>query len=242
MRIELLGAYIDALNMNETVDKLAGFVKSGRPHQVITLNPEYLYRAQGRQDLLDLVNRVDLVTADGTGIVWAAKMAGTPVPERVTGIDLMLRLCARGDYEGWRVFLLGASPGVAQEAGEKLKEQFPGLDIVGTHHGYFTDGESRRIVDLICEAKPHLLFVALGMPRQEEWIARHQPKMGVPVAMGVGGSFDVISGRKERAPLWAQRMKIEWLYRLVKEPSRFRRQLVLPKFAALVIKRYVWKA
>ncbi len=241
MRVSLLGSYIDALNMDETVDRAAEFVQSGRPHQIITLNPEYLYQAQSRRELLALANSADLVTPDGAGIVWACQMAGTPVPERVTGIDLMLRLCARGDYEGWRVFLLGASPGIAEEAGEKLKQRFPGLVICGTHHGYFTDAESGRVVDMIIEAEPQLLFVALGAPRQEQWINKYQPKMGVPVAMGVGGSFDVISGRKQRAPEWTQRLRIEWLYRLVKEPSRWKRQLVLPKFAWLVLRRYLLK-
>lgn len=241
MRIKLLGSYIDALTMDETVERAAEFVRSGRPHQIITLNPEYLYKAQSKRELLDLVNSVDLVTPDGTGIVWAGKMAKKPVPERVTGIDLMLRLCARGAVEGWRVFLLGAAPGVAEEAGEKLKQQFPGLVICGTHHGYFTDAENERIVNMIIEAKPQLLFVALGAPRQEQWIYKYQPKMGVPVAMGVGGSFDVISGRKQRAPEWTQRLHIEWLYRLIQEPSRWKRQLVLPKFAWLVLRKYLLK-
>jgi N-acetylglucosaminyldiphosphoundecaprenol N-acetyl-beta-D-mannosaminyltransferase len=234
----LLGAYIDALNMEQTVDRAAGFVQSGRPHHIITLNPEYLYKAQSKKELLDLANSADLVTPDGTGIVWACNAAGQPVPERVTGIDLMLHLCARGEYQGWRVFLLGAAPGVAEEAGEKLKQQHPGLTIAGTHHGYFTDNESDRIVQMIRQANPQLLFVALGAPRQEQWIAKYQPQMGVPVAMGVGGSFDVVSGRKQRAPEWTQRLKIEWLYRLLKEPTRLKRQLVLPKFAMLVLRRY----
>ncbi|MEG6615174.1 WecB/TagA/CpsF family glycosyltransferase [Peptococcaceae bacterium 1198_IL3148] len=238
MRVELLGAYIDALNMEQTVDRAADFVKSGRPHHIITLNPEYLYRAQREKALLDLANSADLVTPDGTGIVWACNIAGSPVPERVTGIDLMLHLCAKGEHQGWRVFLLGAAPGVAEEAGQRLKQQHPGLTIVGTYHGYFTDSESGRIAEMIREANPHLLFVALGAPRQEQWIAKYQPQMGVPVAMGVGGSFDVVSGRKQRAPKWTQQLKIEWLYRLVKEPSRIKRQLVLPKFVMLVLKTY----
>ncbi|MTI80435.1 MAG: WecB/TagA/CpsF family glycosyltransferase [Firmicutes bacterium] len=241
MRVELLGAYIDALNMQETVKRVVEFVHSDRPHRVITLNPEYLYQAQTRRDLLDLANSADLVTPDGTGIVWACKTAGFPVPERVTGIDLMLHLCEQGSHEGWRVFLLGAAPGVAEEAAEKLKQQYPGLEIAGTHDGYFKDAESEQIAGMINESKPHLLFVALGMPRQEQWIAKYQPKMGVPCAIGVGGSFDVISGRKQRAPEWTQKMKVEWLYRLAKEPSRLKRQLVLPKFATLVIRRYLLK-
>ncbi|MCD5407253.1 MAG: WecB/TagA/CpsF family glycosyltransferase [Desulfotomaculum sp.] len=241
MRVELLGAYIDALNMDETVERVAGFVQSGRLHRVITLNPEYLYQAQSRQKLLALTNSADLVTPDGTGIVWGCKMAGQPVDERVTGIDLMLYLCARGNYLGWRVFLLGAAPGVAQQAAEKLKQQYPGLVIAGTHHGYFTGNESERIVEEIRKSNSQLLFVALGAPKQEQWIAQHQSRTGVPVAVGVGGSFDVISGRAQRAPEWVQRLKVEWLYRLAKDPARWKRQLVLPKFAWLVLKRYVLK-
>lgn len=241
LRVELLGVYIDALNIDQTVEKVATFIKTGRPHRVITVNPEYLYQGQKRQELLDLANSADLLTADGIGIVWACKVAGQPVPERVTGIDLMQRLCARGETEGWRVFLLGSTPGVADAAAEKLTQQHPGLTIVGTQHGYFTDMESDRIAKNIKEAAPDVLFVALGAPRQEQWIAQYQPQMGVPVAMGVGGSFDVISGRKKRAPRWVQQLKIEWLYRLVSEPSRLKRQLVLPKFALLVLKRYLFK-
>ncbi|MBO8138745.1 MAG: WecB/TagA/CpsF family glycosyltransferase [Desulfotomaculum sp.] len=185
-----------------------------------------MYRAQGREVLLNLVNTADLVT---------------PVKERVTGIDLMLRLCERGARENWRVFLLGAAPGVAEEAAEKLKNKYPGLVIAGTHDGYFKREENDRIVKMIRSAEPHILFVALGMPKQEQWIAEYQHKTGVPVAIGVGGSFDVISGRKKRAPGWTQRLKVEWLYRLIKESWRIKRQLVLPKFALLVLRKYLLK-
>ena len=142
MRVNLLGAVIDALELEQTVERVAGFVRSGRPHRIITLNPEFLYRAQFDHDLLELAARADLTTADGVGIVWACRVAGSPVPERVTGIDLMLRLVARAAAEGWRVFLLGSSPGVAEEAAEKLVARHPGLQIAGTHHGYFKEGEA----------------------------------------------------------------------------------------------------
>ncbi|MCD5407510.1 MAG: WecB/TagA/CpsF family glycosyltransferase [Desulfotomaculum sp.] len=241
MRVKLLGAYIDALNMDQTVERVVGFVQSGRLHRIITLNPEYLYQAQSRRELLNLANSADLVTADGNGIVWGCKMAQQPVSERITGIDLMLRLCARGDHLAWRVFLLGAAPGVAKEAAANLKRQYPGLIIVGTNHGYFTENESDRIVAIIRQANPQLLFVALGAPRQEQWIAQHQPRTNVAVAVGVGGSFDVLSGRKQRAPKWVQQIKLEWLHRLVKDPARWQRQLILPKFTWLVLKRYLLK-
>ncbi|MTI85749.1 MAG: WecB/TagA/CpsF family glycosyltransferase [Firmicutes bacterium] len=237
MKVELLGAKIDALNMQETENMVAGMVSRGREGQVITLNPEYLYQAQYEPGLLDVANSAGVVTPDGEGIVWACKTSGHPVPERVTGIDLMLRLVRRAAAEGWKVFLLGASPGVADAAAKKLSERFSGLQVVGTHHGYFKDDKDKEVLDRIIAAGPDLLFVALGAPRQELWIHRYLQQLNC-VAMGVGGSFDVISGHVQRAPLWTQRLKIEWFYRLVKEPTRWRRMMVLPKFAWLVTKKY----
>ncbi|MEG6523104.1 WecB/TagA/CpsF family glycosyltransferase [Desulfotomaculum sp. 1211_IL3151] len=242
MRIKLLGAPVDALNMKETVNQIEGFLqRDGKSHFIITLNPEYLYRAQYNEELMKLVHEADLVTPDGTGIVWAAKMAGMPVPERVTGIDLMLSLIPKAAKAGWRVFLLGAAPGVAEEAAANLKKQYPSLIIAGTHDGYFKPHEEDSVVKEIAAAKPQLLFVALGMPRQEQWIHKHKNKMGVPVVMGVGGSFDVIAGKVERVAPWLQKMNLEWLGRLMKEPQRWKRQLVLPKFAWLVIMKYKLK-
>ncbi|MDQ0285080.1 N-acetylglucosaminyldiphosphoundecaprenol N-acetyl-beta-D-mannosaminyltransferase [Desulfofundulus luciae] len=244
MHINLLGARVDAVDLAGAVERVAAFVATGRPHQVITLNPEILYRAQQEPELLALINRADLVTADGIGIVWAAKVAGTPVPGRVTGIDLMLALVSRAAREGWRIFLLGAAPGVAEEAARRLKEKHPGLVVAGTQHGYFkpapvTTGTGETgvtewdVVEQIRAAQPDLLFVALGAPKQEKFIARHKQALGVPVAMGVGGSFDVIAGRVARAPVWMQRLHLEWLGRLLREPRRWRRMLVLPRFAWL---------
>lgn len=237
MRVELLGAQIDALSMQETESEMAALVQSGGGHQVITLNPEYLYRAQTESRLLDLVNSADLVTPDGEGIVWACRAAGAPVPGRVTGIDLMLRMTRRAALEGWKVFLLGSAPGVAGAAGEKLQEMFPGLQLAGTGHGYFKKNEEQGIVDRVVASGTDLLFVALGAPRQELWIDRYLPVLDC-TAMGVGGSLDVISGHVQRAPLWTQRLKMEWLYRLLREPARWRRVTVLPKFAWLVTKKY----
>lgn len=237
MKVEILGARIDALNMEETENRVAELVCRGGGHQIITLNPEYLYRAQYEPRLLEVVNSADIVTPDGEGIVWASRVAGCPVPERVTGIDLMLRLARRAASGGWRIFLLGAAPGVADAAGKNLQEKFPGLMVAGTHHGYFKDDEEGEVLDKIFASRPHILFVALGAPRQELWIYRHLKRLNC-VAMGVGGSFDVISGNVRRAPLWVRRLKGEWLYRLIREPSRWRRMTALPKFAWLVAKKY----
>lgn len=238
MKVNLLGSRIDALNLEQTVDKIAGFVRSGRPHWIITINPEFIYRAQFEPELMELACRADLVTPDGVGVVWAAGVAGTPVPERVTGIDLMLHLMERAASEGWRVYLIGSAPGVAAEAAECLMRDYPGLQVAGTHHGYFGPEDEAEILAHIKQCRPHLLMVALGAPKQEMWIDRVLPELGVSVAMGVGGSLDVIAGRVPRAPVWMQKLHIEWLGRLLQQPSRWRRMLVLPRFAWLVFKRY----
>ncbi|SFR03756.1 WecB/TagA/CpsF family glycosyltransferase [Desulfoscipio geothermicus] len=239
MKVTLLKAPVDRLTMAQAEERVAELVRGGGARRIITLNPEYLYRAVlGEPDLLELVHKADLVTADGEGIVWAGRVAGTPFPERVTGIDLMLRLVRRAAAEGWKVYLLGAAPGVAEEAAENLRRRHPGLQVAGTHHGYFKPDEEQRIVEDIKKTAPQLLFVALGAPAQEKWIDRNIERIGNVTAMGVGGSFDVIAGRVTRAPRWMQRLKIEWLGRLIREPSRWRRMLVLPKFAWLVLKTY----
>jgi len=239
MRVKLLNVPIDCLSMERSVERVSELIGAGRPRRVITLNPEILYRAVlSDHSLFDLINKADLVTADGEGIVWAGRVAGTPFPERVTGIDLMLRLVERAATEGWKIYLLGAAPGVAEEAAEKLTRRFPGLQVAGTRHGYFKPDEEAGIAQAIKQTAPQLLFVALGAPAQEMWIDRHIEDIGPVVAVGVGGSLDVISGRVARQPLWMQKLKIEWLGRLISEPSRWRRMLVLPKFAWLVLKTY----
>jgi len=239
MRVEILDVPVDRLTLEQAADRMAALVQSGRPARVITLNPEYLYQAAtADSSLLELVRRADLVTADGEGIVWAGRVAGTPFPERVTGIDLMLAMFRRAALAGWPVFLLGAAPGVADEAAANLRRQYPALRVAGVYHGYFKQDEEAAVAELVREAAPRLLFVALGAPKQERWIDRYIDLIGPVTAMGVGGSFDVLAGRVTRAPRWMQRLHIEWLGRLLMEPSRWRRMLVLPRFAMLVRRRY----
>lgn len=242
MKTTLLGVQIDTVTMEESVEHVAGFIRSGQPHRILTLNPEFLYRAQSDSELMELIGRAALVTPDGIGIVWACRMAGHPVVERVTGIDLLLALAGRAAAEDWRVYLLGAAPGVAEEAAGRLCLDYPGLQVVGTHHGYFSEGEeAARVAEIVRQARPQLLFVALGAPKQEQWIDRYLEQTGASVAVGVGGSFDVIAGRVRRAPQWLQRLHLEWLARLLRQPARWRRQLVLPRFAWLVIRKYWFK-
>lgn len=236
--VDLLGVPVARLTLGDAVGVVAGFVQGGRPRQVITLNPEYLYRAQSEPNLMAVVRRADLVTADGVGIVWAARRAGCPVPERVAGIDLLLRLAAEAGACRWRVFLLGAAPGVAAAAGRELAARYPGLVLAGTHHGYFGPEEEPEVVAEVQRSRADLLFVALGAPQQELWAARHLEALGASVVIGVGGSLDVLAGKVRRAPVWLRRLHLEWLGRLLMDPKRWRRQLVLPKFVLLVLRRY----
>lgn len=234
----MLGAPVDGLSLDQFAERISMQVDRGNPCFVVTLNPELLYRAQHEKDLLDVINRAHLVTADGIGVVWACRVSGRPVPERVAGIDLMMRLLECAACKGWRVFFLGSAPGVAEEAAARAERMFPGLRVAGTHHGYFPDRENHEVISRIAGASPQLLFVALGSPRQERWIDRHLDLLGSVVAMGVGGSLDVLSGKVRRAPEWFSRRNLEWLGRLLNQPGRWRRMLVLPKFALLVLIKY----
>ncbi len=238
VRLSVLGAPVDGLTLEQFVDQIALRVCGGKRCFVVTLNPELLYRAQRDRDLLDMINRADLVTADGVGVVWACRVSGRPVPGRVTGIDLMTALLDHAARRGWRVFFLGSAPGVAEAAAEKASRMFPGLRVVGVHHGYFSDRDDHEVAGRVVNASPQLLFVALGSPRQERWIDRHLHLLDGVAAMGVGGSLDVLSGNVRRAPEWFCRRNLEWLGRLLYQPGRWRRMLVLPRFALLVLTRY----
>jgi len=236
MKSFILGARVDGVTAEEALEKIERYIASGEPRHVVTLNAEILYRAYREPELLRVINEAHLVTPDGVGIVWAAKRLGRPVSERVTGIDLMLALAQKAAGKGWRIFLYGAAPGIADRAAENLKKKYPGLKIAGTSHGYLEKSEEKQLIDRIKETKPDILFVALGAPKQEFWIRKNLISLGVPVCIGVGGSFDVIAGKVKRAPGWVRRAKLEWLYRLVQEPKRYKRMLALPGFVALVLR------
>ncbi|ADI03014.1 MAG TPA: WecB/TagA/CpsF family glycosyltransferase [Syntrophothermus lipocalidus] len=230
----ILGCRLDLVDMEQSLSVIKRFVEERTPHQVVTANAEMVYAASRQKPLRDIINRAHLVTLDGAGVVWAARFLGHRARERVTGIDLTLALAELASKLRWRLYLLGAKPGVAEEAAARMVARFPGLEIVGTHHGYFQQQETAEVVREIKEAKPDLLLVALGAPYQEFWINRHLAELGVPVALGIGGSLDVLSGQVKRAPKLFIRLNLEWLYRLVTEPRRWRRQLALPRFVFAV--------
>lgn len=235
----VLGCRLDPFTMAVALDKVEGWIEQAEPgasEHIITLNAEIAYQAHFDEPLRDLINRAWLVTPDGIGIVWGARKLGIEVPERVTGIDLMERICQRAAARGWKVFFLGAAPGIAEQAAQILQERYPGLTVSGVRHGYFNAGEEPEIIADIVSSAPQVLFVGLGAPRQEWWIDQYKEQLRVPVCIGIGGSLDVISGHKKRAPEWMIKLNLEWLYRLLAEPSRYKRQLVLPRFVWLIIK------
>lgn len=194
-----------------------------------------LLEAEKDPVLREILENAELVTPESSGIRWASRVLGEPLEEFTPGIDLMLAVCRVCAEENLPIYLLGAAPGRAEEAGAALRIRFPSLNIVGMHHGYFQRAEDPSVVTLIRRAKPSVLFVGMGMPAQEKWIAKNLEALGVPVVMGVGGSFDVLSGKLRRAPDAMRKIGAEWLYRLGQEPWRWRRIAQLPVFARKVL-------
>ncbi len=235
-KANILGCEVHMLSSQQCLLQIANMIARKDICHVITLNAEIVYKSQNDQQLRRIINCADLVTPDGIGIVWAGRRLGFEFKERVSGIDLLLKLCQAAPGKGWRFYLLGSAPGVAKAAAQSLKENFPGLLISGTHHGYFADEEIPALLMDIKQCNPDILLVSLGAPKQEIWIDTYKHDLGVPVSIGVGGSLDVIAGLKKRAPAWMIKLNLEWLYRLLAEPSRWRRQLVLPKFVIAILR------
>jgi len=234
--VEICGIRVHRVNRSQALKRMEAFLQEGGPHLVVTADSSGVVIAQSDPEFRDIVNSADLVTPDSIGIVWAAKLFGRPIPERVAGVDLVLYLCEMAARRGYRVYFLGSAPGVAEEAARRLQDCFPGLAVAGTHHGYFSAGEEPQVVEMIQQTRPDILFVALGIPKQEKWIARYQPVLKIPVAMGVGGSLDVHSGRVTRAPRWVQKLCLEWAYRLLKNPRKIGKAMTLPQFALMVLR------
>jgi N-acetylglucosaminyldiphosphoundecaprenol N-acetyl-beta-D-mannosaminyltransferase len=229
-RIELGGVLIDQIDVEGALERLREFLADGGTHQVVTVNLDFLSIAQRDPAFRDTLNAADLAVADGMPLVWASRLRGEPLPERVAGVDLVHESCQLALGTGHSVFLLGAAPGVADRAARKLQEEYPGLRIAGTYSpgiGALSRAENAAIVSMIREARPGFLFVALGAPRQDLWIRENRAELGVPVSIGVGCVFDLLAGSVERAPHWMQKAGLEWAHRLRSEPGRlWRRYLV----------------
>ncbi len=238
-RIDILKVPVDLVDLNEAVECIAGWLESPEPglRHLVTVNPEYVMAARRSRRFAHVLERADLALADGVGLILAARLLGKPSPPRVTGNDLVDGLAAL-EQPGKRIFLLGAAEGVAEEAAGILRARHPTAGIVGTLSGSPAPDGWQEIDRALAAAQPTILFVAFGHPKQDLWIATYRERLaarGILVASGVGGVYDYLSGRVPRAPGWLRRMGLEWLYRLVRQPWRWRRQAVLPVFALLVI-------
>jgi N-acetylglucosaminyldiphosphoundecaprenol N-acetyl-beta-D-mannosaminyltransferase len=222
--------------MPQALEVIEGFIKSGEPHLVVTADSSGLYAQLTDPEFHDLLLNADLITPDSFGVIWAAKRLGKPIEGRVSGVELVDRICARSAEKGWRLFILGAAPGVAEMAAERLRLKYPGCNIVGTRNGFFPSSDDPIVAEEVARFKPDVLFVAMGIPRQEKFIASTMNIIRANVAIGVGGSFDVFSGRTKRAPKLVQRLNMEWLWRLVMNPKKYSKAAMLPKFAWRVMR------
>jgi N-acetylglucosaminyldiphosphoundecaprenol N-acetyl-beta-D-mannosaminyltransferase len=237
--IEILGVRVDDASYDDVKEQVDAFVASGRPHQIVTLNTEMAVAAHDEAGFAQALNSADLIVADSVGVALAARLLGHRLRERVTGSDGIYLLAAHCALRGFRPFFLGAAPGVAEVVAERLTIANPGLRVAGAFSGSPSSEDEEEIIARVRSADPDLLLVAYGVPAEEKWIARNRERLGVPVMVGVGGTFDFVAGVSRRAPRWMRQCGLEWLYRLLREPWRWRRQLALPRFMALVARQKV---
>ena len=235
--IDILGVQVHAVTYLQVIDIIGDWITQGDPHQLATANPEFVMAAQHNPEFCKVLNHADLCVPDGVGLLWAAQRLGRVLPERVTGSDLVPLLARKAAEKGWRVYLLGAGPGVAERTAQILLSQNPAFRIAGTYAGSPAEADAPALVERVRLAQPDILWVAYGAPAQDLWIARYGSELGVPVMVGVGGAFDHIAGVRKRAPGWIQRIHLEWLFRLITQPWRWRRQLVLPQFVWAVMRQ-----
>lgn len=235
MRTEIMGVGFDNVTMAEALEAAVRLMEQPGAAYVVTPNAEIVYEAMHDDALRQLLNGAELVLPDGAGVVLASRLLRTPLKEKVAGVDFADRLMGLLAQCGGSAYLLGSKPGVAELAAQKLLEKHPGLTIAGTADGYFRD--EAAVVARINEAKPDFLFVCLGAPKQEQFMVRHRQELQVGLMAGLGGSLDSFAGTVKRAPRWMIRLNLEWLYRLIKEPRRFKRMLRLPKFLWAVCRK-----
>ena len=233
-KIDILGVKVDSVTMAQAVAQVEGYMDERKNVLIATANAEMIMRATHDEELKNILNDAALVVPDGAGTVWAAHHLGYEMPERVAGFDLAQELMRIAPSKKQKVFFFGSAPGVAEKAKAKAEELYPGIEIVGTRDGYFKPEDEPAIIEEIKAAQPDLLLAALGVPKQEKWLNAHLKELGVPVAIGVGGTLDVMAGVMKRAPYWMQKAKLEWLFRGLLQPKRAGRLMALPKFVLKV--------
>jgi N-acetylglucosaminyldiphosphoundecaprenol N-acetyl-beta-D-mannosaminyltransferase len=241
-RVALMGCHIDNLTMDETLDRVGAFIADGRPHQHVVVNVDKLVKAARDPQLQQIINDCALVNVDGMPVVWASRLLGRPLKERVAGVDLFDALMHRAAASGWRVFLLGAEEAVVQEVRRRYTKRLPTLQFAGVLNGYWKPEEEEAVVEQVAASRADLLFVAISSPKKERFLGQHQARMRVPFAMGVGGTFDVAAGKVRRAPRWMQRSGLEWFFRFLQEPRRMVRRYFIDDMAFLPMLWREWRA
>ena len=243
--VKILGVNVNKITLNEALEKVKSFLEGdfSYPKTIYTPNTEIVMEASKDVNLLNILNDGDMVIPDGIGLVYASRIKKNDLPERVTGYDLSIKILELANSKKYSLFLLGGEPGVSKEAMDNLKKDYSDINVVGNHHGYFKGGhigysnheEEIKVIEEINRSNADILFVGFGAPKQEKWIAKNKDKLNCKVIIGNGGTIDILANRVKRAPQIYQNLGIEWLYRLVKDPKRIKRQLALPKFALIVL-------
>ena len=223
-RVDVLGCSIDPLNMSASVARCEEIIESRRATQLVAINASKLVALRRDERLQRIVQQCELVHADGQSVVWASRLLGVPVPERVPGIELMFEVLALAERRGYRVYILGARERVLEHAVGELQRRYPRLNLCGWHHGYFAESDEVALAEEIGRAAPDILMVAMSSPRKEYWLSEYGRRLGAPLNLGVGGSIDVVAGVTRRAPEWMQRVGLEWAFRLAQEPQRLGRR------------------
>jgi N-acetylglucosaminyldiphosphoundecaprenol N-acetyl-beta-D-mannosaminyltransferase len=237
-RVSLLGCAIDPLTFDETLHEIEKCIQAGEPVQHCVINASKAVMLQDDSRLCEIVAGCRLVNADGQSLIWASRLLGKPLPERVTGIDLFQALLRMAAEKGYSVYFLGGTSETVAEVGRRAAAQNPGLKVVGFHHGYIQHEDTETVLAGVQQARPQILFVGMPSPQKEYWLAENLERLGVPFAMGVGGSFDVFAGRLARAPSWMQRAGLEWAFRMYQEPRKLWKRYLVgnTRFAALVLR------
>ena len=236
-----MGYPIDALNMDQTLNRIEQFIIEGNPSQHVVVNVAKIVKMRKDPELREIVSNCDLINADGMPLVWASRLLGNPLPCRVAGVDLfqnLVNLCAE---KGYRPFFFGAREQVVEKVVEKFKARYPQLNVAGFRNGYYSEDEESGIAEMIRDSKADMLFVGFSSPKKEKFLKCWMGTMKVPFCMGVGGSFDIIAGRTKRAPEWMQKLGLEWCYRIYQEPRRMWKRYAKtnPVFVWMVIKEYI---
>lgn len=240
--VDILGIPVTSIDHHTLKNNLISHIENGEKSFVVTANPEIVMTAKKSNSYMSAILSASYITADGIGIVKASRIMNNPLPERVAGYDLMIDFIRVSQEYSYKIFLLGAKPEVITQTVRNLEKYYPNLHIAGYHDGYFNihdEEETSSIVDRIRTLEPDLIFVGLGVPRQEEWVAENYHRFDKGVFLCVGGSFDVLAGVTKRAPISWQNCNLEWLYRLLQQPARWRRMISLPLFALSVLKEKV---